>query len=170
MFQTLLKLTLIPITIHPDMHSITLSFTHPPLSNIAISFTTLPHSRTMFKPIKPFTLIKLSVWPTVLPNSFWFAIYIYALIDCTICKLFIALALLEIVLPITFIKSLIIIEHDALSMSLAVHYLTKINRFSELFEFEVLGSSKFLDIEHGRSRLVLFELFVECFERCVTDD
>lgn len=80
MLQTLFEFSLISIPIDPDMHPIAFSFAHPPLPDIAVSFTALPHPRTMFESIEPLPLIKLSVWPTILPHPFRLPIHIGPLI------------------------------------------------------------------------------------------
>lgn len=113
LFQTLFKIPLIPIPINPNMNTISISFTHPPLPYITIPLGSLPHPTPMFQSVNPFSLIKLTIRPTIFTYSLWFAINIHTCIYTSVWKLLVPFSLLVITLPGALIDALVVIYHYA---------------------------------------------------------
>jgi len=78
----------------------------------------------MLQSIHPLSLIELTIAPSVFAYTLRFTIDVLSIVNTAIRKLLEAKSLLVITLPITFIDTLILIQHNAPPMSLAIDYIS----------------------------------------------
>ena len=96
MLETLLELTLIPVSIDPHMHAVPIGLSELPLTHVVVSLCSKPHSRAMFESAQPLALVKLSVGPLVLADPLGLAIHVVPLVYAAIWKLLVALPILVV--------------------------------------------------------------------------
>ena len=137
--KALLKLTLISISVYPDMYTISISFSKLPFSNIAIPFSSLPHPRAVLKAIDPLSFIKLAIRPLIFPNSFGPAIDVASLVYTAVRKTFIAFSVFQVTRPLSFIKALVVVKHHSQAMPLIVDYFPVKGSVSVFFQFQMWG-------------------------------
>lgn len=67
--------------------------------------------------------------------------------NTTVLELFVCFAVFEIILPLPFVDSIIVVLHDTNAMSFFIEKLSVVDSSFIFFNFEVLGIVKFLYIE-----------------------
>lgn len=70
----------------------------------------------------------------------------------------------------SFINSIVVINHNSLAVPAAIYDFTVESGFAILFQFEVCGRFEFGEVDDVRSRDVFFELLDEVFEGRLADD
>ena len=105
MLQTIDELSLIPITILPLMHTVTIDFTTVPLTDVRIPSDAVPHSTALLGPLYPLTVILFTARPS--ENAFTMRTIIeeVAQIGGCIGEEFVAAATAYVILPISFIHA-----------------------------------------------------------------
>ena len=96
MFQALLELAFVPVSVDPHMHAVTICLAELPFAHVAVSLGALPHPRSMLKPVDPLTLIKLPIWPLVLADSLRPTVDVPSLVDTSIRESLVAPTVLQI--------------------------------------------------------------------------
>lgn len=117
------------------MDAIPFRLAHPPLSNIAVSLGASPHAGAVLESVDPLSFIGLSVFPNVFSDSFGFAVDVLSLIGAAIWEYFEASALFVVALPMSFVNSIVVIDHHAESVPAAIDNLTIVCCLAVLFQF-----------------------------------
>lgn len=120
MLQTRLKLALILIPINPGMHPIPIRHPKPPLPHIRIPPGTHPNPLAMLLPIDPLPLIRLPIGPFKPAKALRLPIHKTALKLRAIREFLVALAMLDVALPVALVGSAAGVEHQAFAVAFGV--------------------------------------------------
>jgi hypothetical protein len=122
MFHSIQKLSLIPIAIH-NLNSIPIRSIVLPFPRITIPLITFPHPKSMPHTSHPLTIINLPVSPYISPSPLRLTVYKVTFVPVPIRKQLITSPELEIITPLAFIHSSVVIEHYSFTQTLGVYYL-----------------------------------------------
>jgi hypothetical protein len=163
------EVAFITIAVYPNVNSIAFRFSHSPFADVTVSFNAAPHSGAVFESVYPLSFIGLALSPRVFPDSFGFSIYVLTLVCAAIGKHLEACALLVVAFPMSFVDSIVVIDHNSKSVTTTIHDFSIVCGLSVLFEFEVLRDFQFVEVDNVRSRHIFLELFNKVLERGLTN-
>jgi hypothetical protein len=112
----------------------------------------------MLQTVDPLSLIELAVRPEIGTHTFWLSINILSIVFGTISKLLIAFAVFIIGLPVTLVKSTVMVDHNSFTMSFVIEHLAIIGALFITLQLEKFG---FVHIHHRniRFRHIMLEKF-----------
>ena len=117
MLQAHLPLALIPVTIWPQMDTITMSLGRGPLSDIRIILYAFPDTVSLFYALIPLTIINLPISPGINTFSMCFSKFKLTKIGVAVWIPFETFAVSKVLLPKSLILSSIPIFHNTFSMA-----------------------------------------------------
>jgi hypothetical protein len=159
-FQAALELSLIPIPIDPGMDPIAVGLAELPLADIGVTSGSAPHAGTVLQAVDPLSLVELAVGPEVCADPFGLAIDILSVVLGAIGKLLVALAVLEVGLPLALVQPAVVVHHHSFAVTFAVEHLAVEHALLVALELEQLGLVQVVDRE-VRLRAVLLEVLHE---------
>lgn len=166
-------LSLILVSVFPDVHAVPICFVGFPLANIWVTLCSAPDSVAFFMAICPFTVVNFSIFPSKNSFAMGFVVHILALVLMATCKLFVASSVPFIICPLSFINSAVVVDADTKSISLSVLYFSSVkvvfvlldSEQRRLFNFFIIKfiAHHLVRIKIGLRKLIFRRSQVSCF-------
>ena len=121
MLETIVKLSLISISVLPLVNSITMILSIFPLANVWLSIRAFPDTEALFDTMNPLTVVNFSIRPGEGALSMQFVIQVLAEVGRLIFEEFVAAPVTLIILPFALVYAAILINEDAKTLALALN-------------------------------------------------